>query len=125
MRDTQLFQVAEISSDWNRVERVDLSKKENVNLRFSFSDILRDRDIDHLVGRNRMLSFLRIYGILTSQNKLNPKSYWTRYFSTKNTSTKSSLKTIEVSYQCLCISGVGILLLRRAIEMVRERGGSL
>ena len=125
MRDTQLFKVITYSSDWYIVDNVDLSKKENVNMMFSFSKILRDRDIDPMVGRNKILSFLRIHGVLTSQNIPNPNSYWIRYFSTSNTSIRTTSKIIEHNNHTIRISGVGILLIRRAIEMVRERGGSL
>lgn len=124
MKDTQLFSVSEMNGRRCKVEIIDLTLSENLKKKFSFWRIVSDRDIDQQFGRNRLLCFLRIIGVLTVQNRPNPDSRYIKYFSEYNPSGRTSRKVHGSSYK-LFITGEGIREIRLAIEGVRLSGGSL
>jgi hypothetical protein len=124
MKNTLLFNILENNWDWYKIERVDFSNPQNLKNWYPFGRIIKDKDIDPSIGKNKLLAFMRNKGILTEKNIPQSGTRWSQYFTRKRLKDFNNPKAIYYSYMATMISGEGIVEIQKMIALTRAAGGT-
>jgi hypothetical protein len=121
----KLFSAAETSGDWGETKSIDLGLDSYRGKTFHFNPLMRNRLIDGAIGPYQMRYLLRVLGIFTSKNLPKPGTIWYSHFTKHPQKDSKSVGGDRFNSANICISGQGILDLRRAIADLRADGGTI
>ena len=117
-----MMTIDKTNSDWYLVNRIDFSIKANQKKIYPWQEVLSG--IDPAMGRNTMICFLKIKGILDKKNKPNPKSSLFKYFVILIPSQDLACKAY-IGNKNIFISGEGIVAIADELKQTRFFGGCI
>jgi len=113
------------NQDAKVIDPEDFTAVENRTRWYSFAVFIKKRKIDPALGRNTILLFLRIMGLVTRDYRPIPGTVLVKHLRVMKSSDGRSSNTLAYPYYMLEISGEGLWEIKKAIDQVRMRGGSI
>lgn len=118
-----LFPIDQLDTVLYRIGPPDFSSQKSFNTFYTWKYVMPD--IDPSVGRNNMLAFLRFLGILDHKNRPRAESEFFHFFKVCLPTPVTSWKACYFGNENTFVSGQGILVIRKILELYRAKGGSI
>ena len=106
-------------------ESEDFTSEANRTKWYSFAEYIKKRKIDPALGRNTMLLLLRFLGLLTSDYRPKPGTLLFKHLMVIDQADGRSGKVEASPYFRLLITGEGLCEIKKAVALIRKKGGSI